>query len=565
VKVRIPKFIAISTIFLFLSTSLAHASGEIIKKFNSEVSIYKNGVVNVRETIVYDFSTLQRHGIFRDIPYTLKNSEGKEFEMPITVLSVKNEYGQDYKYTQSRTGGNVSLKIGDPNKTITGAHTYVITYEVEGTLEEFSDHDELYWNVTGNEWKVPIETSSVRLLFPSDVPVSNLKIACFTGPFGSKEVNCSQVYDLLPSLFVTTTKYLNPNEGFTIVAGFDKGYITVIPKKEVSKLPEYLVLAGLFIWYFLLPLSVILMYLKYGRDPKINTAIPALFEPPLDGKRRLTPAESGTIVDESADDKDITATIVDLAIRGYLKITEKDQKSLGGLLSSKDYILTREETYKNKEGEVKLEKHEEALINSLFKDGDEVSTADLLDSFSKDAQNIKDNLYKNAISNGFFPHNPKTVRDIWLIVGFLSLFTINVPLGVVCIVFSRVMPRKTLKGAKSKVDILGLKRFVSSQERQLKFQEENWYLFEKLLPYAIALGVADVWAKRFEKLGEIPQRTWYTGNSSFNSYTFANSLGSLGTSVARAATPTSSSSGFSSGFSGGSSGGGGGGGGGGSW
>ncbi|MBI4091158.1 DUF2207 domain-containing protein, partial [candidate division WWE3 bacterium] len=156
---------------------------------------------------------------------------------------------------------------------------------------------------------------------------------------------------------------------------------------------------------------------------------------------------------------------------------------------------------------------------------------------------------------------------VWYVIGIATMIlTFNFPLGVTCLLLAKVMPRKTLKGATTKVHIMGLKKFLTSQERQLEFQEKNWYLFEKLLPYAVALGVTETWASRFADLKEIPKVSWYQGVNLINSANFANSLNSFGSSVASAATPTSSSSGFRSGFSGGGfSGGGFGGGGGRSW
>src|SRR3989344_3903018 len=131
---------------------------EHIAEFKSEIDIQKDGSVNVSETIVYDFANLEKHGIIRKIPFIKTNKEGKRFRMNMNVISVNDEKGNNYNYkTTNLDDRELELKIGDADKTITGVHTYVITYTVSGALTYFSDHDELYWNVTGNEWTVPIE------------------------------------------------------------------------------------------------------------------------------------------------------------------------------------------------------------------------------------------------------------------------------------------------------------------------------------------------------------------------------------------------------------------------
>jgi len=176
-------------------------------------------------------------------------------------------------------------------------------------------------------------------------------------------------------------------------------------------------------------------------------------------------------------------------------------------------------------------------------------------------------VYQQMVKDNLFPKNPEKVRRIYTVLTFVGLFSGNLPLFFMALIFGRVMPRKTKEGAEARQVALSLKNFLVSQKRQLTFQAEQKYLFEKLLPFAIAFGVEKVWAKRFIGLN-LSQPDWYQGydqNSIFSSYLLVNSLQSSFAAVGGMVTPTSSASGFSSGFSGGFSGGGGGGGGGGSW
>ncbi len=547
---------------------------ESIQSFKSIVQVAQSGEVTVTETLLYHFSE-PKHGIYRELNKVFTNQDGKKFTTPISILEVHDLAGTPYKFDVTTKADYVSIKIGDPKLTISGNKYFVIKYTIKGAVESYSDHDEIYFNATGNEWRVPILKSITYITLPSSVPMDSAEVACYTGASGTTGKDC--ISRLVKSgAYFETTKELLSNQGISVALKFPKGYVTVIPKEKYQDW-SWISMIGFIIWYGLLPLSVFAVYLLKGRDPKINTAIPALFEAPKVDEVRLTPAEAGTLYDESADAQDISATIVDLAIRGFIKITEvKDEgvvaKTLSSISSSlvqKNFMLTKVEDYKKKgESLENLMDFEKQLLDGLFKELDAVTTSDLKNKFYTDAEKIKDQLYKGSVAKGFFEKNPNSVRSFWFIVGAVCIVTINIPFGLVSIIMAKAMPRKTQKGARAQVDVKGLRKFLTSQERQMEFMEMNWYLFEKLLPYAIALGVTETWAKRFEGLGQIPSDvTWYSGANSFNAGMFASSIGSFNNSVTNFSTPTRSSGGYSSGFGGGGFSGGGssGGGGGGSW
>jgi uncharacterized membrane protein len=180
---------------------------------------------------------------------------------------------------------------------------------------------------------------------------------------------------------------------------------------------------------------------------------------------------------------------------------------------------------------------------------------------------VKKQLYEAVVNEGFFPHNPQTLRTKYYGLAGIALVTQNFPLAAIAFFFGRAMPRKTPAGAQAAAIGRSLRNFITSQKKQFAFQAKHKMLFEKLLPFAIAFGVEEIWAARFARFA-VPPPDWYTGGAAhnFNTQRFTRSFNSSFVQSFRSvATPTSSSSGFSSGFSGGSSGGGGGGGGGGSW
>lgn len=522
---------------------------ESITSFESKINIQPNATADVTETITYNFGTNQKHGIFREIPYIIKNQDGKRFKIDLKVLSVSD------KYQVSTVGDNINIKIGDANKFVTGEKIYEIKYSVIGNVRYFSDHDEFYWNVNGADWQIPIKKISAQITLPQ-TNINN--VVCYTGVYGSTQKNCQQNFDKNIAQF--SAQNFSPGENLSIVVSFPKNIVAVVePKKDKPNvLIVLLVLIIIILYYLFLPFYIIYRWFKYGRDPKTNPNIPTTFDPPKNQLNQfLKPAEVGTLIDEHANEKDISGTIIDLAIRGYLKIKEEEKEK---------YSFTKVKEFENDNS---LKDFEKDTLSGIFKLGDKTTTKALENTFYTTANKIKEKLYRNLVLGGFFETSPESTRQKYYLLGSVALFTFNIFLALVCFLLGRHMPQKTSFGAQANIIALGLKKFLGSQERQLEFQSKNWFFFEKLLPYAVVFGVEKIWADRFKDLDVTPPN-WYEGSSitNFNTYTFVSALDRSISKVERISSPptsTTSSSGFSSGFSGGSSGGGGGGGGGGSW
>jgi uncharacterized membrane protein len=557
------------------SSGIQEITGEHIKSFQSEIVINKDGTINVKETIVYDFADLQKHGIYREIPFIKINKDGnptssaqsglrgaRKFELKFDNFLVIDDNGNSYEFVKSWIDEKlIRLKIGDADRLITGLHIYIISYKVSGALAYYSDHDELYWNITGNEWNVPIASTTASVVWPAEIKKEDIKSTCYTGSLGSSVSDCSYLVDDRIQDNIRSNRILSTNEGLTIIVGFPKNIVAVLEPKEfvsfwntfVGKLMIGLIgFIGL-IWYVFLPFYIIYRWLKFGRDPKSTVGVTtAWFDPPKtqNGKRFLTPGEVGTLGDETVDMKDISATIVDLARRGYLIIDERKKN---------DFYLI-----KNKNIDNSLLTFEKTILTKFFGSKKEIKIKDK--ELSTEVAQIKNEMYEQMVEDKLFDKNPQTTRTIYYVLAGFALFTGNFFLAIVAFLFGRVMPRKTVFGVESKNIAFSLKNFLTSQKRQLEFQADKQMMFERLLPFAIAFGVERIWAKRFESIN-LQQPSWYHGYSSanFTSYLLVSSLSSSFRSINTAATPTRSSSGFSSGFSGGFSGGGGGGGGGGSW
>jgi uncharacterized membrane protein len=538
--------------------TIVHA--EEISNFSVQADVHVDGTVKFKETIEYDFTPNERHGIYRIIPFSKTNSDGKRFKMTISDFTVADTLGNPYKFSETNIGDTIKLQIGDPNRTITGIHTYVITYLVSGAITYYSDHDELYWNVTGVEWGYPIRRSDMTVVLPVN-DREGLNISCFTGVSGSTEKNCETSQN--PQGFtVKTLGPLSSNEGLTAVIGFPKGKVAVVEPELIqektfsSESPIFVavILLATTFWYVLLPVAIIIFWFLYGRDPKATVGVPHVWfdVPKTKTLRRLTPAELGVVIDEQADMSDITATLIDMARRGFIRIVE---------IKKNDFSL---ELVTNTIKGDSLEAFEQKFITEIFSDGNTVRIKDK--DFSAPVGTAKNNLYTAVVSEGYFAKNPETLRTLFSVVAAFGLFTMNIPLAVIAFIFGRGMPKKTLKGVEAAGMANALKTFLKSQDKTLAFQAKNQIFFEKFLPYAVAFGVEKIWAERFKDIA-MNQPSWYTSyrNDPFTSLLLVNSLSSSMRSFSSAATPTRSSSGFSSGFSGGFSGGGGGGGGGGSW
>lgn len=562
------KLFSILFFLLVALTFVFSVSAEEIQSFGTDIKINQDGTISVKESIVYDFGSLYRHGIFRNIPYLKVNEDGKKYLLEFNDFSVKDENGVLYQYKITKEDNQINLKIGDPDRTITGVKHYIVEYNVAGALTYFSDHDELYWNSTGSDWEVPINFARTTIRLPESVNEDSLKLTCYTGGTGSTNQSCSYFVKEGDIVFDTESP-LSYNEGITVVLGFPKGIVAVLESKVYVPFWEtpfgrvlgfilitILVIAAI-VWYVISPFYIIYKWFKEGRDPKgVVGQTRAWFDPPKSIKtnRSLTPSEVGTLGDETVDLKDISAAIIDLARRGYMKIEEREKK---------DFYLVK--TVLGKRTEHALLPFEQTLLNKFFKGGKQelrLKNAKLFD----EVEAVKKDLYEGVVTEGLFPKNPQSIRTVYYVISFLALFTGNLFLAFVAFVFGRAMPRKTVDGVNAKNMAFSLKSFLSSQERQLKFQADRQLMFEKLLPYAIAFGVEKIWAKRFESLN-LKQPNWYSGYRSgqFNTYIFVSSMNSSLNSFSKAATPSRSSTGHSSGFSGGFSGGGGGGGGGGSW
>jgi Predicted membrane protein (DUF2207) C-terminal domain/Predicted membrane protein (DUF2207) N-terminal domain len=593
---------ALALVFL-IPAAPARAQGFVFEstpRFDVNIVIEPSGDLEITETIVQEFGSMRRHGIFRYIPNRLPYDDEFDRVYPIDLLSVRaSPPGTPDDVETKEENGNFVIRIGDPDTTITGRHTYEIVYRVQGAMNGFAEHDELFWNAIGDQWEQDIGRMNVRVSGPADIE----RIECFQGPFGST-VSCSRSGITKKGDAVFEQLMLPAFQAMSVVIALPAGTVASTTPilderwsldKAFARTPAS-VGGGIGLLLLIVAGFGALMW-KRGRDVRFRgsqvnqvmggpsdaetQAVPLFekgtsvveFAPP----EGLRPGQVGTLVDEVANTLDVSATIVDLAVRKYLVIQEIPKT---WLLGKADWNLglLPEPT------DDKLLPYERRLLGGLFEDGDQVELSALRKTFAERLQTVKDALYDDMVSRKWFLRRPDRVRQIWVVIGVLSLsigigitillasFTkyglLGIPFvigGILLLIGANRMPARTAKGTAMTRRVNGFRVVIEKAEEHMSKWAEQENVFTRFLPYAVVFGVTDKWAKAFESLGQLPSdTTWYVSSRPFVYAQFADSIDSFAvtTSGTIASTPAGSGS---SGFGGGGAGGGGGGGGGGSW
>ncbi len=613
---------------------------ESIKDFSSKIEVEKAGTLLVTEDItVYANNDEIKHGIYRDFPILYQDKLGNKYKIDFEMVSAKKD-GITEPFHYGNVSNGIRIYLGDPNVIIApGIYTYELSYRVDRELGFFSDHDELYWNVTGSGWDFDIEKSEATVILPFNIDTSLIKVAAYSGEVGSNDnsgISWSVGSNINNSVFFQNSKQLSKGEDFSIVVGWPKG---LIKEPTQSEKINYWIQDNIGFLFGLLGLAAVLLYFiivwnKYGRDPKKESIIP-IYEPPAG----LSPSSVRYLLKTRIDEKCFLSEIINLAVKGYLKIEKKTKK----------FSLI-----KIKSADSSLNEIQNGLMNSLFSKGDILELGEY-DHVVLESEITLGRIIKKSYGKDYFTKNTKyfvfgaifsliilliavffegplnafvsifmvfwlsiwslgivgiafNLIKLWGKIGskishkfvnflsvlFVSIFflpflageifaiyflTTIISLGLMAVIltviatnviFYFLLWQYTEKGFKLVNEIKGFKWFLSVTEKdRMNFfnpPEKTPELFEKYLPYALALEVENEWAEQFadvfakeDMAGRNP--LWYS-NSIYGASMLSDFSNSFSQSVASSATPPGSSSGFGGG---GGSGGGGGGGGGGGW
>jgi predicted membrane protein DUF2207 len=633
--------------FLLAALVPAAAQEERVRSFDARVSVNQDGSMLVKETIaVVSAGDAIRHGIYREFPTRYSDWKGNRYSVLFEVVSVARDGHSEPYHTEDLSNG-VKVYFGSSTYDLPpGEHTYEFEYRTNRQLGFFADHDELYWNVTGNGWNFPIDVASATVVLPPEARRRVSDMEAYTGYKGEKghAYTAKRDEDGNPTF---RAQDLAPNQGLTIVVGWPKGLIaepTAEQKRSwfvADHKPEIIGVGGIVV----VLIYYLVVWVAVGRDPRHGTIMP-LYEAP-DG---MSAAAVRFLERMGFDEKGFTCAIIGLAAKGYLRI-EQDE--------SKTYKLIRKGKAPSESG---LSADEKALAKILFEESATLVLTNEKHTLLERARKALENTLHATTEIGYFVKNGKYIwpgailslgaiaamviargggqlavglfMAVWLsmwsigvyalvssvfrawrsvrtagVMGggqavFLTLFSIPFVIGecvgigvlvwscgltatgiiaasiFVTVLFHHLLKAPTLAGRALMDRIEGFKMFLTAVEldrMQTMAPPPNKTpeLFERFLPYALALGVEQAWANQFTEVlaqaaaaggstrGYSP--SWYTGVgvAAFSAASFTSAFSSsFSTAVSSSSVAPGSSSG---GGGGGSSGGGGGGGGGGGW
>jgi uncharacterized membrane protein len=548
---------------LGLAAAPAAARNWRIADYHTTAAIGADGSAYIEEEIKLVFAG-SYNGIYRRIPLDYPGPHGSNYSLFLRLREVSEAGGGKLKYEAKRKGKYEEIKIYIPGATDT-SKTVRIAYTIPNAIRFFGDYDEFYWNVTGNEWPVPIDHASATVALP-EAAAGGVRAQAFTGVYGSREQEATSDVQGAIATFETTNP-LPMRGGLTIDVAIPKGVLT--PPSALTKI-AWFIRSNSILLLPLVALAVMFPLWWYkGKDPEAGMSVAPMYEPPPG----MSPAEVGTLVDDSIDPRDITSTVVDLAVRGFVKIEETADKHL--LWTNKDYIFHLLKGQQEWKG---LRPHEQVVLENMFGGGQQVRMSDLKNRFYTAIPVIKQDVMAALKEKGMYTVDPSSagayVVGAAVLIGapFVLLdmshvvdFFVSVPMAVVgigvaaliVILFGRQMTAKSLMGVRTRVRILGFEEFMNRVDAdRLKRMPPD--TFEKYLPYAMALGVEHRWAQAFKDILREPPR-WYTGPSYpgtyWNPIMFTNTMHGMSNDLHSVMTSAPRSSSTGSGFGGGGGGG----------
>ena len=573
---------------LTAAVSIARADERILA-WQSDIRVLPDSTLEVTETLRVRAEGAQiRRGILRDFPTRYVNRRGERVVTGFDVLLVRRD-GQPEPYRTERLANGVRIWIGDPEVFLSpGLYTYTITYRTDRQLGSFADHDELYWNVTGNGWDFPIDDVTAQVFLPGNVPADEISVEAYTGPQGDRGRDWTAEASTSTATF-RTTRGLGPREGLTIVASWPKGYVTA-PTGAMQA--SYLLRDA---WPAFFGVGGLLLLIGYygrawhqvGRDPPSRVIVPR-YEAP-EGQ---SPASMRFLRRMKYDDRSFAAAVLSLAVKGALRI---EQESRGLLKRGGKFTLHRTEP----EPGATLSDDETVLRDTLLGSRASIELDNANHAIIAAAKHAHLQLLKKRHTPTFF-----RINGAWhaggialsLLLGAVAIVlpVINggfgaswwfatqpgwVALGAAALAllvngaFGRLLKAPTVAGRAVMDHIEGFRLYLDVAEgddlRLIDAPPLTVELYERNLPAALALEVEQHWAERFagvfatQAAGHTPR--WYSGDQwdTGNVGRFSSNFGStFSSAISSASTPPGSSSGSGGG---GSSGGGGGGGGGGGW
>lgn len=564
------KHIRIFSFFLCYAIAIqaAYAQGFVVNKAQVDIHISEEGYFDVVED--YDLTfTEHKHGIYRNIQtqYRMETAEGKIQSRKIKIRNIEvpgHKFTADFNFVQ-QVSDQLEIKIGDKDKTVIGPQHYRIKYRVYDAFLFEEDQIYFYWNVKPDGWNTTFRELNFTIHPPANAKVEEEDFNIYSGGTGTRTGS-----DDFSIHFSDGTFSAESRSGFKSEPGESVTVLLALPLGAVKEITPWWPFWTHYGWTLILGILVFVFFWiwkKFGKDDRVVTAI-SYFPP-----SGVDPAMAGFLIDDRADTPDLISLIPCWGSRGIIKM-EQIEKS--GFFGKDDTKLIRLRPLP-----ADSTPYEEKIFNGLFGADDsenekEVLISSLENSFYTTMASAKETLKSKA--QKYYDPKAREVKNytiigvvfigaalfglfllVWGIVAAFSVF----PVIAFLLIMTPYLVKKNSKGNKVLSELKGFKQFIKvAEENKLKMLlNDSPNYFETTMAYALAFGLFDKWARKFEKL-DIQPPSWYS--STAGALSMGNFSRSFTNSMEKAQT-TMVSSPSSSGSGGGSAGGGFGGGGGGSW
>lgn len=560
-------------VLIFIFFLMLSINAEEIKSYNVDIDILQNGSLKIEENILYDFSPYKRHGIYRNIPYTINTPLPKDIHITVLQVLMDDRY---IRWSQHKDDKYIWIKIGDPKKHLSKTHKFTIIYTVQkGVLYKSATEDVIRWNAIGTQWRVPIKNINLHIHLPQQLNQKNIHLHTFTGKYGSTTTKAIVRWRDNRTIDVYVPILL-PTEGLTIEISYPKALLGQTGTKSIR---DYLLLYNQ--WIFLAIFLTILLFLSKGHLFFNKRSIVPIYNPPQD----LDVLQTALLYNKSLQLEDLFAAIIELAQKGYIDIEQKD----------KQIILTkRQKETKN------LTPGLQIVYKELFENGNtfiikkDTQVFNRLNNIFNRLNNIMEKaaykLENWSLANGYFQENVYKMRErffytsfiLYIIFSYLTLFitaTIFVksfdrilldgliwltiftitaiklfknsvwdvgasialvgsffayilykmyhigihnffvlPIffiiigAILTMFFYTKLGKYTKKGKELYFYLEGLREFIQKAEKSKIYAllQKDRYFLDKLLPYAMLFGVTSHWLELYEESPHSPR--WLRGD-----------------------------------------------------
>lgn len=527
-------------VLLLIPTSVAHAQEKSLvwERFDVDIVVNKDGSLDVQEHQTIRFTQGSFTSGYRDIPVTnfdyldqwaITDDQGNTY--------VRRDGSREpYTFSVEESGRQYVILWYFPETRNTSA-TYTLRYRVHNGLRFYEGGDQVWWKAIYGDRAFPVLAGRVRVVVPDGAQISEW--AAYVNEMDARNYATASVVEGNQAVIFDLTRRLDSGQEFEVRVQFTHGVVDGVAPAWQQRADEQAMQREAELAYrqrwgpiaslgfgalgILLalggPAGLYALWYRLGRDKPVEMVADYLPEPPDE----LPPGAAGVLLDETVDMQDIVATLVDLAQRKVISITEEKQE--GFLRMGHDFI------YRKERDDAPLQPYEQSLLNAFFGARDEVRLSDLKNKFYTHVPVIKQAMYDAVVKAGLFPRNPETVRTLYMVLGVLGLvgavivaigmgaaFADLTPAGVLpgvglgvtaigLMVLSRVMPRKTDQGAEVAARWEAFKRYLQNIDRYTDLEQQK-AIWDRWLPYAIAFGIDRSYIRKFEAV-DAPAPGWY--------------------------------------------------------